>query len=174
MELIISTALPSTECSSWPTYCIAGNFRGRKFSRISRFESHPWKFSPWNLGVCRTHLWLVLSNPWKYSSQNSHFLRIRESFLPRKFTTIQYSVSTLGLLYSFISFNMWILCRQLSSNRYHGSCDWSLGLGHHWRTGACIHIRKIFPPNTWNVTLFKAGQEERSKKGQYSSLKEIR
>ena len=29
-------------------YCIAGNFRGRKLSRISRFFSHPRKFSPRN------------------------------------------------------------------------------------------------------------------------------
>ena len=27
------------------TYCIAGNFRGRKFSQISWFFSHLWKFS---------------------------------------------------------------------------------------------------------------------------------
>ena len=30
------------------SYCIAGNFRGRKLSRISRFFSHPRKFSPRN------------------------------------------------------------------------------------------------------------------------------
>ena len=30
------------------TYRIAGNFRGRKLSRISRFFSHPRKFSPRN------------------------------------------------------------------------------------------------------------------------------
>ena len=29
-------------------YCIAGNFRGRKLSRISRFFRHLWKFSPRN------------------------------------------------------------------------------------------------------------------------------
>ena len=29
-------------------YRIAGNFRGRKLSRISRFFRHPRKFSPWN------------------------------------------------------------------------------------------------------------------------------
>ena len=37
-------------------YRIAGNFRGRKLSWISRFESHPRKFSPRNLGACRTYL----------------------------------------------------------------------------------------------------------------------
>ena len=31
-----------------PAYRIAGNFRGRKLSRISRFFSHPRKFSPRN------------------------------------------------------------------------------------------------------------------------------
>ena len=31
-----------------PIYRIAGNFRGRKLSRISRFFSHPRKFSPRN------------------------------------------------------------------------------------------------------------------------------
>ena len=71
------------------TYRIAGNFRGRKLSRISRFESHPRKFSPRNLGAYRTHLWLVSSNPWKFSLRNSHFLQIRGSFLPRKFTAIR-------------------------------------------------------------------------------------
>ena len=52
-------------------------------------------------GACRTHLWLVSSNPWKFSPQNSHFLRIRESFLPRKFTAIRYpaSCSIHGLCY---------------------------------------------------------------------------
>ncbi len=37
--------------SLWDKYRIAGNFRGRKLSRISRFESHPR-----NLGVCHNHL----------------------------------------------------------------------------------------------------------------------
>ena len=32
-------------------YRIEQNFRGRKYSRISRFWSHPRKFSPQNLGV---------------------------------------------------------------------------------------------------------------------------
>ena len=30
----------------WLAYRMAGNFRGRKPSRISWFYSHPWKFSP--------------------------------------------------------------------------------------------------------------------------------
>ena len=33
------------------SYCIAQNFRGRKHSWTLQFWSHPWKFSPWNLGV---------------------------------------------------------------------------------------------------------------------------
>ena len=79
------------QVTSCINYCIVGNFRGRKLSRISRFESHPWKFFPWNFRVCSTHLCLVSSNPWKFSPWNSHFLRIRESLLPRKFTAIWYS-----------------------------------------------------------------------------------
>ena len=40
-------------------YCIAGNFRGRILSRISRFESHPRKFSPRNFGhAAPTYVWL--------------------------------------------------------------------------------------------------------------------
>ena len=35
---------PSNVCSEM--YRIAGNFRGRKLSRTSRFFSHPRKFSP--------------------------------------------------------------------------------------------------------------------------------
>ena len=51
----------------WFFNCVV-NFRGRKLSRISRFFSHPRKFSP----------------------RNATFLPIRESFLPRKFPAIQY------------------------------------------------------------------------------------
>ena len=41
------------------TYHIAGNFRGRKLSRLSRFESHPRKFCPWNFGhAAPTYVWL--------------------------------------------------------------------------------------------------------------------
>ena len=48
-------------------YRIAGNFWGRKFSWISRFESHPQKFSPRNFGhAAPTYVW---------------FQAIRESFL---------------------------------------------------------------------------------------------
>ena len=48
-------------------YRIAGNFRGRKPSRISRFERHPRKFSPRNFGhAAPTYVW---------------FQAIRESFL---------------------------------------------------------------------------------------------
>ena len=47
--------IPMMDISEWielgiesDPYRIAGNFRGRKLSRISRFLSHPRKFSPQN------------------------------------------------------------------------------------------------------------------------------
>ena len=70
-------------------YRIVGNFRGWKCSRISRFESHPWKFSPQNFRCAiPNHDWFSI--PRKFSPQNVHFLPIRESFLSRKFPSIQY------------------------------------------------------------------------------------
>ena len=42
--------MASVHCPLNGDYRRAGNFRGRKRSRISRFESHPRKFSPRNLG----------------------------------------------------------------------------------------------------------------------------
>ena len=70
-------------------YRIAGNFRGRKLSRILRFDSHPQKFSPRNFGHAHAAP-TYSSNPWKFSPWNYHFLWIRKSFLPRKFTAIRY------------------------------------------------------------------------------------
>ena len=39
---------PSQFYSHQQKFCLAGNFRGRKLSRISRFFTHPRKFSPRN------------------------------------------------------------------------------------------------------------------------------
>ena len=67
-------------------YCMAGNFRGRKPSRISRFCGCLRKFSLWNLGV-----WYLLARH-KRAIRES-FLRenhIRKSFLPQKFPTTRY------------------------------------------------------------------------------------
>ena len=66
-----------------------GNFRGRKLSQISRFESHPWKFSPWNSGMSPpTYMWFSI--PRKFYPRIAHFLLIRKSFLPQMFSTIRY------------------------------------------------------------------------------------
>ena len=70
------------------TYRIAGNFQGRKSSRISRFYSHPRKFSPRNLGMPHT-LCDQFNIPRKFSPQNVSFLSICKNFLPRKFPAIR-------------------------------------------------------------------------------------
>ena len=64
-------------------YCIAGNFRGRKLSLISRFWVYLQKFSRWKLMVTPTCNW------W-HQVIYSYSPPIRESFLPRKFTAIRY------------------------------------------------------------------------------------
>ena len=70
-------------------YYIAQHFQGRKHSRILWFWSHPWKFSPRNLGMLYTPM-IGFSILWKLSPWNGqwHFLPIHESFLPRKFPAI--------------------------------------------------------------------------------------
>ena len=68
---------------------IAGNFQGRKLSRILRFYSHPRKFSPWNFRHA-TPIMRSVYIPQKFSPQNAPFQPIRESFLPWKFPAIRY------------------------------------------------------------------------------------
>ena len=46
-------------------YHIAGNFRGRKLSRISRIGAVPQKFSPWILWGRGTHGRRVVRNTWQ-------------------------------------------------------------------------------------------------------------
>ena len=71
------------------TYCIAGNFRGRKLSRISWFCAYLRIFigETWGQGVlwCGTREQSV-----KVFSAKLYFSPIRESFLPLKFPAIQY------------------------------------------------------------------------------------
>ena len=93
-------------------YRIAENFWGRKLSRISRFWSHPRKFSLWNFGGVVFEGWASsqrVNQYWKslscLAAQRMHqrasakvfsakfyFPPIRKSFLPRKFSAIRYHV----------------------------------------------------------------------------------
>ena len=66
-----------------------GELSREKNFRDLQFDSHPRNFSPRNLGACRTHLRLQSV---KVFSAKFHLLRIRESFLPRKFIAIRYVV----------------------------------------------------------------------------------
>ena len=77
---------------SLPVYRIAGNFWGRKLSRILWVESHQRTFSPHSFGCGAPTFTVGFSTPWKISPRNAHFLQIRESFLPRKFPAIQYTI----------------------------------------------------------------------------------
>ena len=52
-------------------YRIAENFRGRKHSQISRFQSHPQKFPPRNLGVLYPPM-LGFGILRKFSPRNGH------------------------------------------------------------------------------------------------------
>ena len=52
------------------SYCTVENFWGRKLSQISWFKSHPWKFSPWNLGVPYSPM-IGFSIPWNGPSYRS-------------------------------------------------------------------------------------------------------
>ena len=67
------------------SYCIAGNFWGRKLSRISRFFSHPQKFSPRN----SRHATLIMRPVLTFCEMLLSY-RSRENFLPRKFPAIRY------------------------------------------------------------------------------------
>ena len=70
-------------------YCIAESFWGRKLLQILRLCGYSQKLSPQNLGA-----WCLFvaqaSSLWKFSPQKSYFPPIHESFLPQKFSIIQY------------------------------------------------------------------------------------
>ena len=93
---LVVDLLSSLAIHYWPTLiatyilCIAENFQGRKHSQISRFWSHPWKFSPWNLGMPYPPM-LGFSILRKFSLQIGHSYLISESFLPRKFSPLKVS-----------------------------------------------------------------------------------
>ena len=77
-------------------YRIAGFFRGRKLSRISRFCGDSRKFSlrksifkQLDTALVGVVHW-VTANSLKFSPRNSRLVPKRESFLPRKFSTIRY------------------------------------------------------------------------------------
>ena len=69
-------------------YHTVGNFRGRKLSQILQFCGYLQKFSPQNLGA-----WRLLERQKRAICVSAKiiFLPIRESFLPWKFPTIQYT-----------------------------------------------------------------------------------
>ena len=81
---LTSDLLLATEC------CIAGNFRGRKLSRILRFCGYTWKFSLWNWGVAFFGVAKV-SNPRKFSPRKLYFTNLRK-FSPSKVS--RYTVFT--------------------------------------------------------------------------------
>ena len=57
---------------------------------MSRICSHSWKFSPWKWVWPALVNIRSLVNPRKFSPRNLIIARIRESFLPRKFSAIRY------------------------------------------------------------------------------------
>ena len=69
--VIILDSRPCTTGKSFTpaSYHIAENFRGRKLSWISRFYSHPRKFSPQILGMPYPPM-IGFSIPWKFSPRN--------------------------------------------------------------------------------------------------------
>ena len=67
-------------CKPKNRYRIAKNFQGRKLSRISRFESHPRKFSPRNFGHA-IPTYVTFQNSAKVFSTKWSLSPIRESFL---------------------------------------------------------------------------------------------
>ena len=75
-------------------YCIAGNFQGRRLSRISRFTATRKSF---------LHKILGLPHPFsdqfnilrKFSPRNAPFLPILARFRPQKLPTIKYAHSTM-------------------------------------------------------------------------------
>ena len=110
------------------TYCIAGNFWGRKLSRILRFCGYLWIVSPQNLGT-----WYYLAGPasnlWKLSPWKSCFPPVCKSFLLRKFPAIQYIVFTI---------KCWFMCRQcVILNRAHTECTSLLGAFYCYVGGRC-------------------------------------
>ena len=76
-------------------YRIAGNFRGRKLSRISRFCGNPRMFYPRNVSQPRAPQYNATRTVQiaKVFSAKSYFSLIRESFIPRKFPAIRYARS---------------------------------------------------------------------------------
>ena len=79
----------STKGNRLITYCIAGNFRGRKLLQISHFVAICVSFlcEIWRCGV----LWYGKNEQSaKVLPRKLYFSPIRESFLPRKFPAIRY------------------------------------------------------------------------------------
>ena len=70
-------------------YCIAGNFRGRKLSQISRFCGYLRKFSPqiWGHGIFGA---AKASNSRKFFPRKSYFHQSAKVFSLESFSTIQY------------------------------------------------------------------------------------
>ena len=98
---LFTQRLPSAHVLQYYYYRIVENFRGRKLSWISRFWSHPRKFSLWNFGGVAFGGWASsqrVNQYWKSLSclaargickRKFYFPQIRESFLPRKFSAIR-------------------------------------------------------------------------------------
>ena len=71
-------------------YCIAGNFRGRKLSQISRFFGYSQKFSPRNLEAWCPLAWHEWAIHGSFVRKNHIFHQFVRSFLPGKFLAIWY------------------------------------------------------------------------------------
>ena len=72
------------------------SFRGRKLLRISRICAVPWKFSPrvfWGVACMRMRALCQ----WPHPCRLVRLKPIRESFLPRKFSTIRYNIPKVEL-----------------------------------------------------------------------------
>ena len=77
------------------TYCIVGNFWGRKLSWISQFCGYSRNFSPRNLGTWCSLVRHKQAIRKKFSPRKSYFSPIRASFLPPKFSTMWYGGESL-------------------------------------------------------------------------------
>ena len=130
------------------SYRIAENFRVRKLSQISRFESHLRKFSPWNLGVPYLPM-LEFSIPQKFSPRDGCSHRSAKVFSLKNF--LLYGTYRLSHTYTYS--HRLTSSIQTCYNYCYFCCS---GISHcwpHYSHCVCLSDNTCQPHKNWNCKL---------------------